>query len=156
MSVSVVEAWVEQPLRRFVADARVELALLLYPSGQVLAQHGFARAVDVMATCALAAAIRASSGELGRQLDGRPFSGLHQPGRSRQIFLAEASTPRGPYIFLTVFGEESSLGLVQLYFREMAEGLAAAAPVAPEARPVLAEDFEGDLDRNLAALFRPT
>lgn len=156
MSVSVVEAWVEEPLRRFVADARVVLALLLYPSGQVLAQHGFARAVDVMATCALAAAIRASSGELGRQLDGQPFTGLHQPGRSRQIFLAEAATPRGPYIFLTVFGEESSLGLVQLYFREMAEALAAAAPVAPEPKPILAEDFEGDLDRNLAALFRPT
>lgn len=155
MSVSVVESWVEEPLRRFVADARVVLALLLYPSGQVLAQHGFARAVDVMATCALAAAIRASSGELGRQLDGKPFTGLHQPGRSRQIFLAEAATPRGPYIFLTVFGEESSLGLVQLYFREMEQGLAAAAPVAPEPAPILAEDFEGDLNRNLAALFRP-
>ena len=156
MSVAFVEAWVEEPVRRFVADARVVLALLLYPSGQVLAQHGFVRAVDVMATCALAAAIRASSGELGRQLDGKPFTGLHHPGRRRQIFLAEAATHRGPYIFLTVFGEESSLGLVQLYFKELEQGLAAAAPAAPKQEAVLADDFEGELNRNLAALFRTT
>ena len=66
MQMTVVEAWIEEPLKRFVDDAGAELALLLHPSGQVLAQHGFARAVDVMSACALAAAIHASSGELGR------------------------------------------------------------------------------------------
>ena len=48
MQMTVVEAWIEGPLKRFVDDAGAELALLLHPSGQVLAQHGFARAVDVM------------------------------------------------------------------------------------------------------------
>jgi hypothetical protein len=152
--VAVVEQWIEGPLRQFVADAGAELALLLHPSGQVLAQHGFARAVDVMTACALAAGIHASAGELGRQLDGRPFRGLHHVGRTRQIFLAEAHWPRGTYVFLTVFGSESSLGLVRLYFDELVAGLAAAAPVeAPPAAPALAEHFERDLDRNLALLF---
>lgn len=153
MTFAVVESWVEEPLRAFVGDARVVLALLLHPSGQVLAQHGFTRAVDVMSACALAAAINASGGELGRQLEGKPFSGLHHAGRARQLFLAEAKTPRGPYIFLTVFDRESSLGLVQLYYEEFARALAAAAPPKDEARPVLAETFERDLNRNLAALF---
>jgi hypothetical protein len=150
----VVESWIEGPLKQFVSDAGVELALLLHPSGQVLAQHGFAKAVDVMSACALAAGIHASAGELGRQLDGRPFRGLHHVGRTRQIFLAEALSPRGTYIFLTVFGQESSLGLVRLYFDELVAGLTAAAPAElPTPAPALAEHFERDLNRNLAVLF---
>lgn len=152
--MTVVESWIEGPLRQFVSDAGAELALLLHPSGQVLAQHGFARAVDVMSACALAAGIHASAGELGKLLDGQPFRGLHHVGRERQIFLAEALWPRGTYIFLTVFGPESSLGLVRLYFDELVAALAAAAPkeVAPTT-PALAEHFERDLNRNLAVLF---
>ena len=152
--VSVVESWIEGPLKQFVSDAGAELALLLHPSGQVLAQHGFARAVDVMTACALAAGIHASAGELGKLLDGKPFRGLHHVGRERQIFLAEAVWPRGTYIFLTVFGSESSLGLVRLYFDELVAALVAAAPkeVVPTT-PALAEHFERDLNRNLAVLF---
>src|SRR4029079_19585529 len=65
MTLTAVEPWVEPPLKRFVDESRAVLALLLHPSGQVLAQYGFARAVDVMSACALAAAIHASSAELG-------------------------------------------------------------------------------------------
>ena len=153
MTVAVVENWVEEPLKRFVADARVRLALLLHTSGQVLAQSGFTRSVDVMSACALAAAIHASSGELGKQLDGKPFHVLHHAGKERQIFLAPAVTPRGLFIFLAVFDRESSLGLVQLYYAEFAERLAAAAPPAEPSPVVLPQNFEGELNRNLAALF---
>ena len=154
MIVSVVEDWIEAPLRAFVDEAGVELALLLHPSGQVMAQHGFARAVDVMTACALAAGIHATSSELGRFVDGKPFQGLHHAGVARQIFLAEARSPRGAYIFLTVFGHESSIGLVRLYFDELVVALAKAAPAErTAAEPALAEHFERDLNRNLAALF---
>ena len=153
MQMTVVEEWIEGPLKRFVDDAGAELALLLHPSGQVLAQHGFARAVDVMSACALAAAIHASAGELGKQLDGKPFHVLHHAGKERQIFIAPAQTRRGLYIFLSVFDRESSLGLVQLYYGEFEQRLAAAAPVEEPSAPVLAENFERDLNHNLAALF---
>jgi len=149
-----VEAWIEQPLRQFVDDADVVLALLLHPSGQVLAQHGFTRAVDIMSACALAAAIRASAAELGRHLDGQPFRGLHHAGVARQVFLSEAETVRGPYIFLTVFDSESSLGLVRMFFDELRVNLAnAAPPPVATAQPMLNENFETELNRNLAALF---
>ncbi|MEX2152216.1 MAG: hypothetical protein WD825_02705 [Gemmatimonadaceae bacterium] len=149
-----VEPWIEEPLRKFVDDADVVLALLLLPSGQVLAQHGFTRAVDIMSACALAAAIQASSSELGRQLEGKPFAGLHHAGKVRQVFLAETQTQRGPYILLTVFDNESSLGLVRLYFDEFRVNLAKAAP-PPVASPgvMLNENFERELNRNLAVLF---
>lgn len=149
-----VEPWIEGPLKRFVDDAGVVLALLLHPTGQVQAQHGFTRAVDIMSACALAAAIHVSSAELGRQLDGKPFDGLHHAGRNRQVFMAETQTQRGSYILLTVFDHESSLGLVRLYFDEFRANLAEAAPV-PVAPPevTLNKDFEKELNSNLNALF---
>jgi predicted regulator of Ras-like GTPase activity (Roadblock/LC7/MglB family) len=154
MSITAVEPWVEVPLRKFVDEARTVLGLLLHPSGQVIAQFGFARAVDVMSACALAAAIHASSGELGKQLDGKAFRGLHHPGRDRQLYLAEAATPRGTFIFLTVFDQESSFGLVRMYFDEFRKNLSAAAPPAAQhIEPVLEDKFEHELNRNLAALF---
>ena len=154
MTVAVAEEWVERPLRDFVTEARVLLALLLHPSGQVLAQHGFTRAVDVMSACALAAAIHASSGELGKQLDGKPFTVLHHAGKERQIFLAPVATAGSRFILLAVFDRQSSLGIVQLYFEEFRQALGKAAPATPAERPpVLAKDFEGELNRNLAALF---
>jgi len=154
MSITAVEPWVETPLRKFVEEARTVLGLLLHPSGQVVAQFGFVRAVDVMSACALAAAIHASAGELGKQLEGKAFRGLHHPGRERQVYLAEATTPRGAFIFLTVFDQESSLGLVRLYFDELCKDLAAAAPSVPtHVEPVLEDRFEQELNRNLEALF---
>ena len=151
---TAVEPWLEEPLVRFIDDARVRLALLLEPSGRVLAQHGFTRSIDVMSACALAAAIHASAGEIGRQLDGNPFTSLHHPGQNRQIFLAELPTPHGTHILLTVFDDATSIGLVRLYFAELSRRLAAvsAAPLAPASQPSLV-DFESDLNRNLAKLF---
>ena len=148
-----VEPWIEAPLQAFVSDASVLLALMCHPSGQVLGQHGFLRAVDVMSASALAAAIWASSAELGKTLDGKAFNEMHA-GTTRQLFLARAETRRGPYIFLTVFDEASSLGLVRLYFNELRANLARNAPPPdPTDQPVLAANFEGDLNKNLAVLF---
>jgi hypothetical protein len=154
MRIATVEPWVEAPLRRFVDDARARIALLLHPSGQVVAQAGFTRAMDVMSACALASAVHATAGELGRQLDGVPFRGLHHAGPDRQLYLAPVETARGAYICLTVFDAESSLGLVRMYFEDLRKELASAAPpLATVREPMLAADFERDLNRNLAAMF---
>ena len=153
MRTRVAESWVEVPLQRFVDEARVLFALLMQPSGQVLGQYGFTRAVDVMAASALGAAIHASGAQLGRELDGRPFRELHHAGREREIFLAETNAAGAPFVFLAVFDGESSLGLVRLYFREFCARLAASAPAARPETPALAASFERDLDRNLAILF---
>ncbi len=153
---SAVDAWVEEPLLRFVRDARVRLALVLEASGRVLAQHGFTRSVDVMSACALAAAIQASSAELGRQLDGAPFGSLHHDGADRQLFLGAVPTPGGLHLLLAVFDDATSIGLVRLYFSELRGRLAAAAPAKVDTAglaPALDEHFERDLDHNLARLF---
>ena len=91
MKIAAVEAWVEAPLRRFVDDARARLALLLHPSGQVLAQAGFTRrraSADPAHDTASAAAI--TTARLGSQW----------PDRSRKFSILagcampEMSSPR--------------------------------------------------------------
>lgn len=153
MKLAVAENWVEVPLRQFVDEARVQLAVLLHPSGQVLGQFGFARSVDVMTACALSAAIHASAGELGRLVEGKPFHALHYAGTVRQLYLAPVPVPGGVLILLAVFDEESSLGVVQLIFREFCVAVRAAVPAAAASEPALAGDFERELNRNLAVMF---
>lgn len=153
MRHSVGISWAEAPLAQFVDDARVQLAVLMYPTGQVLAQQGFKRSIDVQTACALSAAINASAAHLGGMVDGAPFKGLHYAGRERQLYLGEIPAPGSPLVLLAVFDAESSLGIVQLYVEELRQAVAAAAPEAAPAEPALAEDFERDLNRNLAQLF---
>ena len=145
--------WADAPLKRFVDDARLQVAILMHTSGQVLAQVGFQRSLDVQTACALSAAINASAEHLGTMVDGTPFRGLHYAGKDRQIYLGQVPSPDTTLLVLAVFDSESSLGIVQLYLKELQANIAAAAPAAASNEPALAENFESDLNRNLAQLF---
>jgi predicted regulator of Ras-like GTPase activity (Roadblock/LC7/MglB family) len=153
MRTHVAEPWIEAPLQTFVDDAGALFALLLHPNGQVMGQFGFTRAVDVMAACALAAAIHASAGELGRELNGKPFREMYHAGTNRQIFIGDVPTTRQRLVFLTVFDAESSLGLVRIYFQELCALLEHAQPPAIVQAPISGTSLEQDLNRNLALLF---
>lgn len=153
-TTTFVEQWTEVPLVEFVRQASARLCVVMTPAGQVLAQHGFARAVDLMSAAALGAAIMASSGALAQTLGEKTFGALYHAGVRHGIHLAPCTTPRGPLIVLTVFGRESSIGLVQLFFEEFTAALSQAAPAAEPRRPVLAADFEDQLNASLATLFR--
>src|SRR3989454_7347566 len=84
--------------------------------GQVLAQHGFSRAVDVMSAAALGAAIMASTEQIARELRQTPFAALNHQGQRHGIFLAGVATSRGRLVTLAVYDlDVSSLGLVQLF-----------------------------------------
>jgi hypothetical protein len=54
---------------------------------------------------------------------------------------------------LVVFGQETSVGIVQLFFDQMVRQLTDAAPREQPVAPKLAEDFEHELDASLRALF---
>src|SRR2546426_4486859 len=97
--------------------------------GQVLAQHGFSRAVDVMSAAALGAAIMASTEQIARELRQTPFAALNHQGQRHGIFLAGVTTSRGRLVTLAVYDlDVSSLGLVQLFFEQLAADLQAASP----------------------------
>jgi hypothetical protein len=148
-----VEPWVVAPVEAFLAESQARLVLLMTSSGQVVAQHGFARAVDVMGAAALGAATVASTGEIARTLGWAPFGVVVHQGPEQSHFLAPFDTPRGRWIGLVVFGADTSLGLIQLFFEQLVQDLVAAAPAAPPSAPVLAENFEHELNASLRTLF---
>ena len=154
MTTRAVESWTLGPLTAFVQEAGARLVLLMTPAGQVLAQSGFARAVDVMSAAALGAAIFASTTEIARQLGEPPFAGLAHQGEKHGIFLSSVATDRGPVVVLAVYDlAATSLGLVQLFFEQLAADLQAASPKALEQRQVLSADFERELTDSLNSLF---
>ena len=152
---TVAEAWVEAPLRRLMEDARLISGVLLYPTGRAVGQFGFSNAADVMSICALTSAINASARELGRQLDGKPFYELHHAGAERQVFMARATAGGQEFLFVGVFDDESSLGMVEIYFAEFQKALEKLRPEAPQTKIIRPGDFEGELNRSLDALFGP-
>ena len=150
---SMTIGWADAPLKKFVDEARLHLAVLMHASGQVVAQIGFQRSLDVQTACALSAAINASAEHLGIMVDGTPFRGLHFAGKARQMYLGQMPAKGTPLLVLGVFDTESSLGIVQLYLKELQADIALAAPAPTKFEPALAENFEGELNRNLAQLF---
>ena len=154
MTTRAVEAWTLAPLVRFVKEAGARLVLLMTSAGQVLAQHGFSRAVDVMSAAALGAAVMASTEEIARQLKQAPVAALNHQGTRHGIFLAAVPTHRGRLVTLVVYElDVSSLGLVQLFFEQLAAELQAASPKDSVPKQVLAADFERELSDSLNTLF---
>lgn len=153
ISGAVSAAWLDQPLRRFVQDSRVQRAVVLRTDGRVLGQFGFQSSAEVKTACALAAAINASGRALGKELDGRPFLGLHQGGRSQGVFMGSCTAGGRECLLLAAFDRESTLGLVRLYFGEFRDSLGGAnALVGRSEQP---QDLESDLNSSLDALFGP-
>src|SRR3989449_7078891 len=77
MTTRAVETWTLEPLVKFVKEAGARLVLVMTSAGQVLAQHGFSRAVDVMSAAALGAAIMASTDERSEEHTSELQSRLH-------------------------------------------------------------------------------
>ncbi len=150
---AVSAPWLDAPLRRFVQDSRVQRAVVLHPDGKVLGQFGFASAAEVMTACALAAAINASGRELGRQLGGRPFLGLHQGGRMQGVFMGACAAGGKECLLLAAFDRDSTLGLVRLYFAEFRDAVGDVGGKTEADR--IPGDLETDLNSSLDALFGP-
>lgn len=143
----------EPPVERFAREAGLRLVLLINESGQVLAQRGFARALDVMGVAALGAGINASSRALAELLGMAGFGHLHQGGAHAQVFIGPFRTPAENLIVIAVFGEDSSIGLVQVFFAEFT-GQVSRLPGWSEVRPTTdASAFERDLEAGLENLF---
>jgi hypothetical protein len=148
-----IEPWVAAPLQAFLDESNARVTLLMTTAGQVIAQDGFTRSVDVMAASALGAGIIASLDALADLMATDRFSAVLHQGSRQSLYLRAFDTPRGRWIGLVVFGTETSAGLVQVFFRDLAERLAAAAPADGFATAPLAATFEHELNASLRSLF---
>jgi predicted regulator of Ras-like GTPase activity (Roadblock/LC7/MglB family) len=144
----LVEA-LRAPIRSFVRESRVRMALLVSGSGQVLAQHGFTRSYEVMNVASLAAATHASSRALAELSGAQRWEHMHHAGSARQLFFAPLRTPVEELILVAIFDDDSSLGIVSLFY-ETLEQEVAALPELAVARPGSDQaSFEKDLEAGL-------
>lgn len=150
----LVEA-LKPPIAEFVRESRVRITLLINGSGQVLAQHGFTRTYEVMNVASLAAAAHASARALAELTAATRWTHLHHAGKDRQLFLAPVKTPVAELILVSIFDEDTSLGIVQLFF----DRLTATVAALPEFQQALAEttqqNFERDLEAGLVKVLTP-
>ena len=140
-------AALESPIGEFVRESRVRIALLINGAGQVLAQHGFTRSYEVMNVASLAAAAHAAAGVLAQMTEAKRWTHMHHAGRERQLFLAPVSTPVAELIMVAIFDNDTSLGIVQLFF----DRLTAAVATLPEFQQALQETTQQNFERDLEA-----
>jgi hypothetical protein len=148
-----VEPWVEPPVSEFLRESAAQVVLIMTSSGQVVAQHGFTRSLDVMTASALGAAIVASTSELARTLGVASLWQVVHQGGNRGVLLAPFPMPNATWVGLAVFGRETTVGLVQLFFDRLVRDLRASAPATSSRAAVLAERFEEELNTSLRTLF---
>lgn len=142
-------------LQHFVEQASVDLAVVTTRSGQVLAQHGFARAMDLMGVAALAAGIQAATRALAEQVGEPSFTQLYHAGARRQLFVAPIPVPGGEdLIFVGVFDQRSSLGLVQIFFEDLVQKVRDLPEWRMDRSHMPVEDFERELKAGLDRFFR--
>lgn len=154
-SLERVSAALARELQSFVAQTHVELAVVTARSGQVLAQHGFARAMDLMGVAALVAGIQAATRALAEQVGEPSFTQLYHAGARRQLFVAPIPVPGGEdLIFVGVFDQRSSLGLVQIFFEDMVQKIRELPEWRVDRRQLPAGDFERELKAGLDRFFR--
>lgn len=141
------------PLREFVRETRVRIAVLVNGSGQVLAQHGFTRSVQVNDVASLAAASHSAARALGELTRSGRWTHLYNQGSRQQLFLAPFETPAEELILVAIFDGDSSLGLVRL-FCDRLSGAVARLPELQVATPFEdAEAFERDLEAGVESVF---
>jgi predicted regulator of Ras-like GTPase activity (Roadblock/LC7/MglB family) len=140
------------PIEGFVRESRVRMVLLVNGAGQVLAQHGFTSSYEVMNVASLAAATHASSRAIATLCGAGAWEHLYHNGRHRQLYLAPLETPAGELILVAIFDENSSLGLVNLFFDTLGREIAGlpALRVAPGGTDQ--SSFERDLEAGLGIL----
>jgi predicted regulator of Ras-like GTPase activity (Roadblock/LC7/MglB family) len=146
--VERVVAGLRAPMAEFVAESRVRTAILLSYSGQVLAQHGFARRLDITNVAALAAAAHASAHALAEIIGAGKWVHLHHAGRENQLFLAPFRSGDQDLVLVAIFDRDSTLGLVQLFFDRLVD----AVRELPEFGALPAGDvahFERELEAGL-------
>jgi predicted regulator of Ras-like GTPase activity (Roadblock/LC7/MglB family) len=153
-SLYAIAAEAQGKVRHFVAISRVRAALLITSSGQVVAQHGFTRALDVSATATLAAGIHASSGALARLVGARGFHQSSGTAMGSRVFIGSISGFADDLILVAVLGPESTLGLVRIFFDELRAGLAGLDSWSGVRRVDSAPRFESELNAGLARFFR--
>ena len=149
-----LEPWVAAPLQTFITESSARLILLMTTSGQVVAQHGFSRSVDVMTAAALGAGDRGIHRGIGPHHGAPRFAALVHGGNRQSCMLSAVRHAPRPLdrtggVRVRDVGRPGAAVL-------RPDGGGAGRPRrrgSSRSRPPLAENFERELNTSLKELF---
>jgi predicted regulator of Ras-like GTPase activity (Roadblock/LC7/MglB family) len=100
-------------LEDFLDKSEANFAMVIERGGSVLSQGGaIPDATDTSIVAALAAGSFAATKELALRIGEQEFTALHQQGESSQLFMIAVCEDA---VLVTVFGNQTTLGLVRFY-----------------------------------------
>ena len=100
-------------LQDFLDNSEASFALIIERGGAILGQHGdIPSSIDPTIVAALAAGSFAATRELALRVGETEFTALHQQGKDCQIFMSAVNEDA---VLVTVFGSQTTLGLVRFY-----------------------------------------
>src|SRR5712675_3059458 len=105
----------------FLKKAEAELTVVIDRGGNVISQFGDVAVMDVTIIAALAAGSFAATKELARRIGEVEFNALYHQGNGSHIFMNSVDDDT---IMITVFGGQTTVGLVRFYSTSAASGLA--------------------------------
>ncbi len=110
-------------LEDFLEKSEAHFALILDRGGIILSQHGtLPDTADTNVVSALSAGCFAATRELALRVGETECSALYQQGSSSHIFICSIDTE---HILVTVFGKQTTVGLVKFYSARTTKRIAA-------------------------------
>jgi len=139
---------IDQTLQEFVEESESKCCLLVHRNGQLVAKQGFTTNIDTTSLAALAAGAFASTKEIARLVGEDEFSSLVHEGKTEHIYVTLAGKET---IMVTVFDQQTTLGMVRLYAAQTAERLGKVFEQASEREPpdIFGEAVHADVPTDL-------
>lgn len=107
----------------FLEKSEANFALVIDRGGAILSQHGnIPDSIDTTTLAALAAGSFAATRELALRVGETELSALHQQGERSQILMCAVDDDA---VLTTVFGPQTTLGLVRFYSARAVKRIAA-------------------------------
>lgn len=107
-------------LQKFIKSSEADLTVVVDKGGNVLSQCGDLEILDVTIIAALAAGSFAATKELAKRIGEVEFNALYHQGNGSHILMTSVDEDT---ILITVFGAETTIGLVRHYAIEAAKEL---------------------------------
>jgi predicted regulator of Ras-like GTPase activity (Roadblock/LC7/MglB family) len=107
-------------LNQMVSSSRAHSVLLIDRSGQLIAHHGNTPEIDILSLSALTAANFGATAEIAKILGEEEFTLLFHKGKNENVYF---STIGEDVIMVTLFNDNTSLGLIRLQINKIIDEL---------------------------------
>jgi predicted regulator of Ras-like GTPase activity (Roadblock/LC7/MglB family) len=107
-------------LNKMVSSSLAHCVLLVDRSGQLIAHRGNSPTIDILSLAVLTAANFGATAEIARLLGEEEFTLLFHKGRTENVYFSAIGDHA---IMVTLFNDDTSLGLIRLRINKIIEEL---------------------------------